>query len=72
MVRMCACRVSLMSSIIEAMVVDFPEPVGPVTKIMPLCRLAISRMTEGSRSSSKDGMRFGIMRRAPATAFRCV
>ena len=35
MVMMCSSRVSLISSIIAASVVDLPEPVGPVTSTKP-------------------------------------
>ena len=34
-VRMCSCLVMLIRSIIVASVVDFPEPVGPVTRMRP-------------------------------------
>ena len=35
MVMMCSSRVSLISSIMAASVVDLPEPVGPVTRTKP-------------------------------------
>ena len=35
MVMMCSLRVSLISSIMAASVVDLPEPVGPVTSTKP-------------------------------------
>ncbi len=35
MVKMCAGRVSLIRSMMEASVVDFPDPVGPVTRTKP-------------------------------------
>ena len=42
MVTMCARRVRLMNPIIEAMVVVFPDPVGPVTRARP--RLASAKL----------------------------
>ena len=43
-------------SIIDARVVDLPEPVGPVTRISPLGFAASSFKTGGSPSISSEGM----------------
>ena len=40
MVMMCPSRVRLATSISEAIVVDLPEPVGPVISTSPRCRWA--------------------------------
>ena len=45
-------RVWLMWSIIAASVVDLPEPVVPVTRMIPRSSSASVRITGGSRSSS--------------------
>ena len=71
MVRMWPGKWSLMSSIIDAIVVVFPDPVGPVTRTKPEVRLQTSRMTCGSPRLSKAGILVGITRRAPATEPRC-
>jgi hypothetical protein len=46
-----------------ARVVDLPEPVGPVTRTMPLRSLAISLSWGGMPRSSTEGTRLGITRR---------
>ena len=46
---------SLIWSIMEARVVDLPEPVVPVTRIRPRLRRERSRMTSGRPSCSKAG-----------------
>ena len=56
-----------MMSIMEAMVVDLPEPVGPVTSTRPECLRVISRRTGGSFNCSMDGMVFGMTRMAQPT-----
>ena len=55
---------------IDASVVDLPEPVGPVTSTSPLGLFAISEMTSGSPSSSNERILKGMVRIAPATAPR--
>ena len=54
------------------MVVDFPEPVGPVTRINPLAREVSSPTTDGNPRLSKLGNWVGITRKAPATVPRCM
>ena len=51
-VRMCSRRCLLISSIIAASEVDFPEPVGPVTSTKPRGFLMMSWITGGSPSWS--------------------
>ena len=70
-VRMCSERVSLISLIIAASVVDLPEPVGPVTSTRPRGLRAKSRMTGGRPSSSIGTVLDGISRKAALTAPRC-
>ena len=53
MVRMCSERSRLILSIIAASVVDFPEPVGPVTRIRPRGFSHRRSMMVGSPSSRK-------------------
>ena len=71
MVRMWSSREVLISSITAASVVDFPEPVGPVTSTIPRGRAAISRTTGGMPSVSSDWITLGITRSAALTAPRC-
>jgi hypothetical protein len=71
-VRMCSCRSVLILSIIDASVVDFPEPVGPVTSTRPRGRFESSATIGGSPSSAKVRILNGIVRNAPATAPRCM
>jgi len=47
-------------SMIEARVVDFPDPVGPVTRNNPEETFTISNKIGGKPSASKSGMRLGI------------
>jgi hypothetical protein len=47
-----------------ARVVDFPEPVGPVTRTIPFRSPAISLSWSGIPSSSMVGTLFGITRSA--------
>ena len=63
-VMMCSSRVSLISSISEASVVDLPEPVGPVTSTRPRGLLAKVRMTDGRPSVSIGTVSVGIRRNA--------
>ena len=53
MVTMCSFRSVLMKSIMLASVVDFPEPVGPVTRIRPRGLRASAVTIFGRPSSSK-------------------
>ena len=46
-------RVELMKSIIVAKVVDFPDPVGPVTSTRPLLSMQMLLTHSGSSNSSK-------------------
>ena len=63
-VTMCCVRVRLISPIIAASVVVFPEPVAPVTSTRPRCS-AVRRATPGGiESASKVGTVFGITRNA--------
>jgi len=55
----------------HARVVDFPEPVTPVTSTRPRCSCATLRSTGGNRSSSNVGMRIGMMRRMMTVWRRC-
>ena len=53
---MCARRVLLMWPIIDAIVVVFPVPVGPVISTSPRGESASVLMTSGRRSSSNVGI----------------
>ena len=64
MVRMWSSRVSLISLMIDASVVDLPEPVGPVTSTMPRGFLAKPRTTGGRPSFSIGTVSLGIRRKA--------
>ena len=64
MVMMCSSRVSLISLISEASVVDLPEPVGPVTSTIPRGFLPKLRMTGGRPSFSIGTVSVGIRRKA--------
>ena len=57
---------------IDASVVDLPEPVGPVTSTRPRGFFASSATTGGRPSSSKVRILNGMVRNAPATAPRCM
>jgi hypothetical protein len=61
-VTMCLDPVSFISSIIAASVVDLPEPVVPVTRMIPRSSWASSLMTGGRLSSSIVRMLNGIER----------
>ena len=65
-VMMWLSRVALMVSSIEASVVVFPEPVGPVTRMRPRGVSRSERTAGGRPISSRDIMRFGMMRSARA------
>ena len=60
-----------MWSIIDASVVDLPEPVVPVRRISPRSSSAISEITGGSRSSSTVLIWKGIARQTSDTDPRC-
>ena len=51
-----------MRSTIAASVEDLPDPVGPVTRTMPLRSGTIARSASGSPRSWKDGIFIGITR----------
>jgi hypothetical protein len=72
MVTMCSFRSVLILSMIVASVVDFPEPVGPVTRMRPRGFFESSSTILGRPSSSKVLILYGIARKAPATAPRWV
>ena len=57
---------------IDASVVDLPEPVGPVTSTSPRGFFDSSVTTGGRPSSSKVRILKGMVRKAPATAPRCM
>ena len=60
-----------MMSTSDASVVDFPDPVGPVTRTRP-CRMSVKdRIDSGMPSTSKGGISWGIDRKAAATVPRC-
>src|SRR5258706_2109084 len=61
----------LILSMIDASVVDLPEPVGPVTRIRPRGLCASRSITGGSPRSSEERRLYGMGRDAPATAPRC-
>ena len=64
MVMMWSSRVSLISLISEASVVDLPEPVGPVTRTIPRGLRANSRITGGRPSWWIGTVSAGIRRNA--------
>ncbi len=72
MVRMCAALVSLILSMMDANVVDLPDPVGPVTKTKPRGCSETHVAAAGRPRSSKFGILAGITRRASAVCPRCV
>ena len=61
-VTMCSARVLLMWSMIAASVVDLPEPVVPVSRMIPRSSSASSETTGGRPSSSTDLIFVGIAR----------
>ena len=67
MVTMCLCCEALMRSIIAASVVDFPEPVVPVTRMIPRSSSASSPITGGSWSCSTVLISCGIVRMTSET-----
>ena len=69
-VRMCSSRSSLMMSIIDASVVDLPEPVGPVTRTNPRGFWVKSRSTAGRLSCSRAGISCGMRLNAALIAPR--
>src|SRR4051812_37471167 len=71
-VTMCRARVELMWSIIAASVVDLPEPVVPVSRMMPRSSSARSRMTGGRSSWSIERMSTGIARMTSDVEPRCL
>ena len=70
-VTMCFVVVLFMWSIIAASVVDFPDPVVPVSRTMPRSSSASSVTTGGSESSSIVEILFGIARHASEITPRC-
>jgi hypothetical protein len=71
-VTMWTSRVRLMRSIMAAMLVVLPWPVGPVTRMSPLCFCTRElQISAGRPSSSKVFGWCGIDRIAIPTALRC-
>ena len=62
MVTMWQARVRLMVSTMAAMVVDLPDPVGPVTRIRPLGLCRTPAITSGIPNSVGVGIRIGMRR----------
>ena len=62
-VRIWAWRSQLIRSTIAASVVDFPDPVGPVTSTSPRSARAISASTGGSPSAANDLISVGMTRK---------
>ena len=60
---------SLIFPMIAASVVDFPDPVGPVTKTKPLCASTISYIIGGKFNSSIDGILVTILLSTAAIPF---
>ena len=69
-VMMCFFWVALTRSIMAASVVDFPDPVGPVTSTRPFSRSARVCMTSGRPSSWNDRICVGITRNTAPSPFR--
>ena len=70
-VTMCSGLFRLMMSTSDAKVVDFPDPVGPVTRTSP-CRMSVNdRIDSGIPRTSKGGISWGMARSAAATVPRC-
>jgi hypothetical protein len=59
-----------MCSIMAASVVDFPQPVVPVTRITPRSSSANLRMTSGSPRSLSERIAYGTTRKTIDTAPR--
>ena len=55
-------RSRLMRSMMQASVVDLPEPAGPVTSTRPFCRPAVRRTASGMLKSLGSGRPNGITR----------
>ena len=68
MVTMWSFRLRFMKSIMEARLVDLPEPVMPVTRIIPRRSIESRSSTLGRCSSWKAGMRSGTCRKTPRTS----
>ena len=64
--------VVLIRSIIDASVVDLPEPVGPVTSTSPRGRSHSSVTIGGMPRFSSGMMLYGTSRNAPATQLCCM
>ncbi len=69
-VMMWSLRVSLMRSTMAARVVDFPDPVGPVTSTRPLFSKHRLRTHSGRPRSSKLRISAGIWRKTAPTPWR--
>ena len=72
MVRMCPATLALRWSIIDASVVDLPEPVEPTISTSPRGAMMMSLSTCGSCSSSIDGITLRMARMTMATSPRCL
>ena len=72
MVRMCPETLELRWSIIEASVVDLPEPVEPTISTSPRGAMMMSLSTCGSCSSSIDGITLRIERITMPISPRCL
>ncbi len=70
-VTMCLPIVWLMRSIIAASVVDFPEPVVPVSSTIPRSSSASSRTHRRQREFLDRAMRWGIARQTSEITPRC-
>jgi hypothetical protein len=68
---MCLACVSSMWPTIAASVVDFPDPVPPVTRIRPRSSSASRPITSGSPSDSSDECALGTIRITIDTEPRC-
>ncbi len=64
---MCLCWLALIRSIIAASVVDLPDPVVPVTRMIPRSSSASSPITGGSWSCSTVLISWGIVRMTSET-----
>ena len=62
---------SVMSLTRDARVVDFPEPVGPVTRTNPAGRSAKDERMSGRFRSTSDGMTNGMRRKTAVQDPRC-
>jgi hypothetical protein len=72
MVTMCSGSLSEISEIIAASVVDFPDPVGPVTSTRPSGISVMSRIATGSSSASMPRIWMGMRRKTAPTVPRCM